>query len=314
MLIRVQQLKNDVQFFLFKKSKYLNYLFFIFFSFSCSSIKYELIKTPHELNLDRKYAVIDYLKEEFSKKGITYQSIYFDKTTILKPASHFVLDSLYAIKLNLENKSKIDKQLEQKIVEQKLRIEKDTTPIYYILNHVFTTLEADNLITFHAKFTLSKTNEVQTMEIVNSYVIPKNLVRFFAYLSFNVSFMYPDSEIDEAELAFYEFYNEKLNTLEEKEKTKFLITMFSVMKIANETKNLDKTNLIEYMVLNYVQNTNVIAVTDNFIKIEEQYDEFSNMNYRVDYSYVDKTFGKTINVEVFLDPYLNLIEIVQKND
>lgn len=279
---------------------------------SCQTLKYQAVKTPKERERERKSAIENYLKSEFEKKAISYTSIAFGKPTIVKPASYYVLDSLYEIKYRNELRNRIDRELEKQISAQQVQVNADTTPVYVIEKHVFSLKENETYKGLCANITISKNNEVQTMEILQANIVPKNLIYYFADYCLNESFVYAGATLDESELAFYEFYSDKLTSLDGKEADAFLETMLHVMKIASDTKNLDKTNLIELMALYYAFGTSLNPVDLKFLTIEEFLTSDNQLAYyQVVFSYsVKNQFNQAIRnvINIKLDPYLSLIE------
>jgi hypothetical protein len=285
---------------------------FIFLLFgllsACSTLKHEPLKTPKDIDKQRKISIEVELKKQFNDNNLKYSSINFGQSFLIKPPSYFILDSLYNVKFELEKRNRIDKNLEQKILNQKMMVQNDTTPIYYEYEHVFTVEDSSQLTVFYSLVTLNKNNKVETIKIEHSSPIKRNLARFYAYFKLKKAFVYPGADIDESELAFYDLYQEKLIQLSETEEEKLLECMFRVMKIANDIKSLDKSNLIKMMVLGYVQNKSFLASTDIFYSINEVYEE-NNFIYEVEHSYLDKNENKIKKVLVKLNPYLELIEI-----
>lgn len=296
-------------------TKFVSYSFVLALLFSsCQTLKYEPVKTPKERERDRKTAIENYLKTEFQKSSVEYTPIAYGQSTLVKPASYYELDSLYAIKYKLEKKNKIDKNLEREIKDQRLKVSNDTTPIYFIEEHIFSTKDQEQYKAFFSEITISKTNVVQTMDIKRSAIIPKNLIYFFADFCLNRSFVYEGATLDESELAFYEYYTDKLDSFDnDAEADAFMTTMLKIMKVASDSKNLDKSNLIQLMALEYVFGNSMIPSDLNFISV----DEVLNQNNQLEYyqlvmvyqakNEANKYSKKAINIK--LDPYLSLIEM-----
>jgi hypothetical protein len=296
---------------------YKNYFFIlvtILFLGSCTSLQYQPIQTPQQLDKYREQAIENYLKIEFQNKQIEYQSIAFGQTTVVKPTTYYFLDSLYELKYKLERKNKVDPSLEKKIKEQRLLVSQDTTPIYYIEEHIFTTKEKEVYSVFFTEVTISKDQQIQTMEIKRTAIIPKNLIYYFADFCLNKSFVYEGASIDDSEIAFYEFYGEKLENISNvEEANEFLITMLKVMKKASDTKNLDKANLIKLMTLDYLFGNSMVPSDLTFLSLDEVLKEGGELAYyQVSLVYLPKIeenrpTKKLLNIK--LDPYLDLIEI-----
>lgn len=295
-------------------SKILSYSFVLTLFFSCQTLKYEPVKTPKERDRERKTTIENYLKTEFEKNKVNYIPIAYGRSTVVKPSSYYELDSLYGIKYKLEKQNKTDKNLERKINEQRLKISNDTTPVYFIEEHIFSTKDQEEYKAFYSEITVSKANVVQTMDIKRSAIIPKNLIYFFADFCLNRSFVYEGANLDESEIAFYEYYSDKLNRFDnDAEADVFMTTMLKIMKAASDSKNLDKSNLIQLMTLEYLFGNSMIPSDLNFVSI----DELVNQNNQLEYYQLvlvyqaknenNKYVKKAINIK--LDPYLSLIEM-----
>ncbi|MES2587516.1 MAG: hypothetical protein V4622_00970 [Bacteroidota bacterium] len=252
------------------------------------------------------------MTKDFESQNLKYKSYGFGEVKALKPASFFVLDSLYEKKYLLEQQGRIDKKLEERIANQKNIIYNDTSSIYYIENHVFA-VERDSIWeTFHAEIYCDQANKINTVKILESGMIDRKLIDFYTCYKFKQSFLYPHMELDEAEKAFYDFYGQYLERLEGKDKEEFQTFMLTVMKTANKINTLDKSELIIEFVRIYIQGQSRNYLDEKVEKMDEVYDEKNVLtNYYVEYQFSsrneDNSF-KTNKVAVILDPYLRFVE------
>ncbi len=287
------------------------YLLFLSILVSCG-LKYEPVKTPIDKEKLRKEQIVSQLNDDFTKQGKSYKNYGFAPSTVLKPPSYFRLDSLYEVKYKLEQEGKIDKKLEEKIQLQKNIIYNDTNFIFYIENHVFSITEDSVFTMLNAEIYTDRTNKINTIEILESVNLDKKLGNFYAYYKLRQSFVSPEFEADEAELAFYDFYQQKAEKLEGTEKDEFIQFMLTVMKTANKISSLDKSLLIKEFVRYFVQGQSRNYLDEKFERMEEFYDDENKLvNYQIDYQYLSKQkeISEIKKVRIILDPYLQLIEL-----
>lgn len=280
-----------------------------FFLFSCG-LKYTPIETPIDKENQRKQIIINQLTSDFENQNLKYLSYGFGKSYVLKPPSFYILDSLYEVKYQLYKKNiKADKSLNDKIAIQQNIVNSDTGSVYYIENHIFTVKKDSTFDVFYAEILLDQQNKISKMKILESPEIEKKLIDFYACYKFRESFLYPHLPADEAELAFYDLYEEKIQSLTGSDKDEFLNFMLSVMKTAYRISSLDKSELIKEYVRNYIHGRNYHSFQEEFVKMEEISDENYSTYYDVIYQYSTKDENKIEKFELYLNPYLQLIKI-----
>lgn len=72
--------------------------------------------------LQQRNSVYQYIKDSYKDSAVVYESIVFAPVTTVKPYNHRRLDSLYEIKYTNEQNNVFDKELEEKINNQKIVI------------------------------------------------------------------------------------------------------------------------------------------------------------------------------------------------
>jgi hypothetical protein len=286
---------------------------------SCASLKYEPVVTPVEKQEDRKKEVEKQLKSEFSQKKLKYTSYGFGKSSLLKPPSHFTLDSLYEIKYlyekgekGLSNSEK--KSLDENIQFQRIYVQNDTLRTYFIEDHVFTVQDSALLTTFHVKLYVDKQNHINTMEVIDSYNLPRELIATFSVFAFKESILYSHLEPDDAELAFYELYENQLDQLSGNKKEEFLVHMLKIMKTIKKIRNLEKYELIKEEVRQNAQGNARNYFDERFVKVEEIRNATNELKYYyIVYKHTSKNAdneSELRTLEIYLDPFLQLVELV----
>jgi hypothetical protein len=296
-----------------QKIKFI-FSFLILTQISCESLTYVPIKTPLEKDKERKIELMQELKNDFESNGFKYKPLGFGESDVLKPNSHFVLDSLYEIKYKNDLNGINSKAIDEQIQIQKNIIYSDTTPIYFIENHVFSLEKEKNFECLHSEIFLDANNKIYAIKILESISTEHRLSEFYASYKFRKSFIYSNALADLAEIEFYNFYQQKIDQLTLKEKENFINFMLSVMRTAKIISSLDKKVLIKEFVRHFVQGQTKNYLEEKFNKMEEFYDEKNNLlYYLVDYQYSKRNEEKLteiLNVQVYLNPYLQLIEII----
>ncbi|MGV3630567.1 MAG: hypothetical protein ACO1O6_05155 [Bacteroidota bacterium] len=283
---------------------------------SCGGLTYVPVKTPAEFEAERREAVVQQLREDFGKTNVKYAPVAFGVPGIVKPPSHYELDSLYALKYKLEKQGQTSESLEEQIKVQQLVVSSDTIPAYYLEKHVFSVEDSTKFEVFYADLYINESNKITSVEILESARIqPKDAKMYSCYI-LGESFLYPHAYPDPAETEFYAFYNSRLESLEGFEKKQFLDFMLSVMRVASRYESLDKSFLIKEFTRQYVQGTARNMLDENFIKMEEFYNEKKELlYYYVDYecSMQDKEGTLVVKrYELYLDPWLQLMEVKNK--
>lgn len=283
---------------------------------SCSSLKYIPVKTPAELEQERQAKIEEQLSADFKKQNLRYKSLGFASPTVVKPPSYYLLDSMYGVKYTLEKNNQFDSQLEEQIKIQKLIVANDTTPVLFQERNAFSIEDSTSYEVLLAELYVSQDQKIESFEIIESSKIDRKLSQMYAAYLLKESFIYPHAEAGEAEIEFYNLYGSMLNSLQGKAKQEFLEFMLTVMKVAYRYNNLDKDFLIKEFVRHFVQGETRNMLDEKFHKMEEFFGENNDLlYYYVDYQYHEKNSlenSEVTRVEVFLDPYLRLIEIRKK--
>ncbi len=257
--------------------------FLLIGSISACGLKYEPQTMPEDQKLNRQKAVELMVEQEFSTKGMTYKSLAFGQTAILKPQSYKVLDSLFAEKYKLEQEGRNDRYLNEAIEVQQIICQRDTNTILYRENHVFSLTYRDTAQIIHGIFDLNKNNELKNVKFEESVYIDKELVPFYTYYLFEGSFLYPGYSAETRETAFYRFYREKLAVLSGSQKDTYLEHMLRLMSYAKRKKTLENTTLAKEVVKQVVHKGSNEYKEENFPRIDALYEGNRLVGYDVIY-------------------------------
>lgn len=288
----------------------------LFLLFSCGGLTYVPVKTPAEFEVERREAVVEELRSDFKGQNLRYLPIAFGVPTVVKPQSHYKLDSLYGIKYELEKLSQVSEKLEQEIKMQQLLVSTDTTATYYLEKHVFSVEDSIKYEVLYADLYVDMHNKISGVEILETVQIQRKDAQMYSCYMLRESFLYPHAYPDAAETEFYALYNSRLQSLSGAEKQHFLDFMLSVMRVANRYESLDKSFLIQEFTRQYVQGTARNMLDERFIKMEEFFNEKNELlYYYVEYECSVKGPDNAMilkRFEVYLDPWLQLMEVKNK--
>ena len=92
--------------------------------------------------------------------------------------------------------------------------------------------------------------------------------------------------------------------------------MLSVMRVANRYESLDKSFLISEFTRQYVQGNSRNMLDERFVEMKEFFDDKNELlYYYIDYECSTSDVNNELvlkRYEVYLDPYLQLIELKNK--
>ncbi len=286
------------------------------FLFSCGGLTYVPVKTPADFEEERREVVTEQLRSDFSQQKMRYVPVAFGVQTVVKPQSHYKLDSLYGLKYELEKQGLTNQKLEDEIKVEQLIVSTDTTAAYYLEKHVFSLEDSLKYEAVFAYLYVDAANKISRVEIKEITNVQRKDVGMYACYVLDESFLYPHAFPDPAEAEFYALYKTKLQSLEEEEKTNFLNHMLSVMRVANRYESLDKSFLISEFTRQYVQGNSRNMLDERFVEMKEFFDDKNELlYYYIDYECSTSDVNNELvlkRYEVYLDPYLQLIELKNK--
>ncbi|MFA7274732.1 MAG: hypothetical protein WC044_12760 [Crocinitomicaceae bacterium] len=267
------------------------------------------------MNTDkRRLAVQNYLRETFQKDSSVYENIAFGKTQTLKPISYKVLDSLYGVKYNLEQKGKRDTELEREILIQRQIALNDTNQLLYIENHLFSLKKKDVLTIYSAALQVNFSNEIKAVDIFETTKIaPVNLDIFKIY-TFEESFLHPGYAPLPEESAFYRRYKDRAAELNGDTKDKFVQNALFVMRSAQKVQTLKTTALISEIVRSRILGfERTTAKNELFETMEETYEKINGSEvmtgYAIVYSFKKNSndLTTTYRYAIKLSPYFEVL-------
>ena len=216
-------------------------------------------ETPEAFEQRRHKAVETYVQNNTKQEGLSYESVAFGKTQIVKPSSYRLLDSLYAIKYSNEQRGlRTDAILEEQIGNQRIIARNDTNRVLYIENHVFALTSDTTTEIYAADFQLSSEAVVNDMIIRESTFLPKRDTERYKQYLFNESFLNPGSQASTSELRFYTLFTNHFNELSKDERDLEVKHMLLIMEIAQKRSSLGPEGIAKTLgTMAVFQNTSV---------------------------------------------------------
>lgn len=277
-------------------------------SYSCGSYYAKNVAVKDNAStLSKKESIENAIRSNFDK-DYSYKSITYGTSSVLKPRAYRELDSLFAIKYDLQQKGKRDEQLEKRIQIQKAKAESETNPILYVENHVFSMTRNDSSIVINANFYLNKQNQVQRLEVVEALDVPKILWNTYTYWLFEDNILSPgNTNPTQNDRDFYKVYKGHANTLVGTQRDEFIIHTLRVMDVIKLTKSYSKTGILKSLVKTLAHADGATYTQSSFEAIEEEVNSDDEvLSYIVKYSYSNDKL-KTVVKNFRFDPFLQLI-------
>lgn len=229
---------------LFHHNQFL--LLLLIFLMSACGLRYTPPETPEAFELRRRKAVESYLQNSTKNQGLTYESIGFGKSQIVKPTTYRTLDSLYAIKYKNELKGiSADPILEEQIGNQRIIARNDTNRVIYIEDHVFALSSDTSTEVYAANFQVSSDVVVSDMIIRESTFLPKRDIERYKQYLFNESFLNIGNPANTSEFKFYKLFTNHFNELSKDQRDHEVRHMLHIMEIAQRRASLGPEGILK---------------------------------------------------------------------
>lgn len=287
---------------------------------SSCGLKYTPTESPSTFEQNRHTAVENYIRKEMSSSEAEYSSIAFGETQTIKPISYKQLDSLYALKYELDKKRQIDKELDEKIELQRIIALNDTNRVIYIEDHIFSLGTKDTLEIYSALFQMKKELIIEDMILRESVYLPKRYGELYKVYLFEESFVFPGNLASGEEQNFYAFFKQPINGLSKAEKDAFILHTLKLMELGAKNASINTNQLLKKLTTKYFHGSSYGNFSEIFSEIQEivQLDSQGKeeiIAYEFDYSFTEKTNDDNLNAQVYkmeFDKYLRLKSAVKR--
>jgi hypothetical protein len=240
---------------------------------SCG-LEYSAPPTPISQTDDRRREIQKYMRENFEKDSLVYESIAFGKVETLKPLSYKRLDSLYGAKYTLEREGVRNVKLEDDIEIQRQIALNDTNPVRFVENHLFSLTKGQKAEVYSASLECNQSHKILNIRINESNNLNKEELDFFKIYTFEESFLSPGFAATIAENNFYRKYKSYAQTLNADEQDAFIQQSIHVMQAAKTVQSLKTTLVVKELVRDslYPKDRSVIK-KEQFESMEELVDK-----------------------------------------
>lgn len=247
---------------------------------SCG-LKYTPTETREDLSKNRKTKVSEYIRESYKDSSVVYQNILFGQTTLIKPYHHRLLDSLYEIKFRNEQTNRFDKELEEKINNQKIVVATSNEKLQYIEHHVYNIQTSKNSNIYLADVQFNHESEITDFKIVENYEIPNERVTIYKAFLTGESIVYPGYKATNEEMAFYNLFQQELDQRLTLDQNDFMNHMLNVFQLAREIKSIETKMLLQNMVVMHLENRRFSPNIDQFTAVDGIWEGNNLINYEL---------------------------------
>lgn len=272
---------------------------------SACGLKYEPTETRENLAQERKNAVGEYIRDSYKDSSVVYQSLVFAPPTLIKPYHHRQLDSLYEIKFENEQRGKVDKQLEEKINNQKIVIENSSEKIKYIEHHIYSIQTEGIANVYYADIEFDSKSKVSNFTITKTYEFPSNLLSIFKSYVTRESIVFPNYGPTNEEKAFYSFFEEELERTPVYKQNDFMANMLSVFSLARNIRTLETKSLLQNFAVIHTEKR-LSSQVDVFHSINGVWENEKIVAYEINFTTPAGTFFGVFS------PYFEFISMTKK--
>lgn len=293
--------------------QYLLYLLLCFLIFDSCGLKYEHTPSLETRRKQRENVIENYIHTQV-KKDKSYESLAFGPLTVYKPEEFHKLDSLYALKYQYEEQGKI-KEFEalglQSDIDQQIKLaESASDKISYELEHIYSLQEGMDLVIHHDYFSLNEKDSIIVHDPFYKYKISPALKTMQLNYLFELHFLTPNERyISDEELNFILFMKQREQELIETERnlSKFMTHVLSLMKIAQSVGSVDYIDLSKAIARRYVESgyqSTRIEKFGSLIANENANGEVEGYKLLVDFETILETDTVLMRSEMNFSPYL----------
>jgi hypothetical protein len=257
---------------------------------SSCGLNYTPTETREDLAVNRKTQVEQYIRDSYKDSSVVYQPILYGSPTLIKPYHHRLLDSLYEVKFTNEQAGRFDKELEEKINNQKIVIANSNEKIQYIEHHVYSIQTEGISNVYYADITFDAKSNVKQFQITEDYQFPSNLLNTFKSYLTRESIVYPNYGPTNDETVFYDLFDNELQNRPFSQKNEFMTHMLTTFLLARNIRSLETKLLLQHYSVIQVENRQYGSQVDVFHSINEVWENDILLGYEVHFTTPAGTF------------------------
>lgn len=299
--------------------KSLLYSFLLVTLVASCGLKYTPTETRESFFQKRQGKISDYILNQMNGQTLSYTSIAYGKTTVLKPISYKALDSLYELKYQNELKQIKDMRLEEIINNQRQMALNDTAKVLYLENHVFSLGNADTITFYNTIFHLTSDIKISDVEIKQSVFLPAKYSELYRKYLFEESYLSAVNFASEQEKKFYQKYKDEIENRSIAQQDAFVLHALKLMELSARIRTTSNRELLNELAIQLLPkisvnptNVKISPIKESIVRSEIGSVSTTGFTVKINFSSIKNGVIKDNNeIQLLYNQFLELKEIIQ---
>lgn len=299
--------------------KSLLYSFLLVTLVASCGLKYTPTETRESFFQKRQGKISDYILNQMNGQTLSYTSIAYGKTTVLKPISYKALDSLYELKYQNELKQIKDMRLEVIINNQRQIALNDTAKVLYLENHVFSLGNADTITFYNTIFHLTSDIKISDVDIKQSIFLPAKYSELYRKYLFEESYLSAVNYASEQEKKFYQKYKDEIENRSIAQQDAFVLHSLKLMELSARIRTTSNRELLNELAIQLLPkitvnptNIKISPIKESIVRSEIGSVSTTGFTVKINFSSIKNGVIKDNNeIQLQFNQFLELKEIIQ---
>ena len=299
--------------------KSLLYSFLLVTLVASCGLKYTPTETRESFFQKRQRKISDYILNQMNGQTLSYTSIAYGKTTVLKPISYKALDSLYELKYQNELKQIKDMRLEEIINNQRQMALNDTAKVLYLENHVFSLGNADTITFYNTIFHLTSDLKISDVDIKQSIFLPAKYSELYRKYLFEESYLSAVNYASEQEKKFYQKYKDEIENRSIAQQDAFVLHSLKLMELSARIRTTSNRELLNELAIQLLPkitvnptNIKISPIKESIVRSEIGSVSTTGFTVKINFSSIKNGVIKDNNeIQLQFNQFLELKEIIQ---
>lgn len=299
--------------------KSLLYSFLLVTLVASCGLKYTPTETRESFFQKRQGKISDYILNQMNGQTLSYTSIAYGKTTVLKPISYKALDSLYELKYQNELKQIKDMRLEVIINNQRQIALNDTAKVLYLENHVFSLGNADTITFYNTIFHLTSDIKISDVDIKQSVFLPAKYSELYRKYLFEESYLSAVNYASEQEKKFYQKYKDEIENRSIAQQDAFVLHALKLMELSARIRTTSNRELLNELAIQLLPkitvnptNIKISPIKESIVRSEIGSVSTTGFTVKINFSSIKNGVIKDNNeIQLQFNQFLELKEIIQ---
>ena len=299
--------------------KSLLYSFLLVTLVASCGLKYTPTETRESFFQKRQRKISDYILNQMNGQTLSYTSIAYGKTTVLKPISYKALDSLYELKYQNELKQIKDMRLEEIINNQRQMALNDTAKVLYLENHVFSLGNADTITFYNTIFHLTSDIKISDVDIKQSIFLPAKYSELYRKYLFEESYLSAVNYASEQEKKFYQKYKDEIENRSIAQQDAFVLHSLKLMELSARIRTTSNRELLNELAIQLLPkitvnptNIKISPIKESIVRSEIGSVSTTGFTVKINFSSIKNGVIKDNNeIQLQFNQFLELKEIIQ---